>query len=412
MRILLFNHNGKDSMKYLSTITLLSLSILVFGQEKTFEREYTYKASEIDSKLSSRAIAINQLRSMLLAEIGVYVESESILKTTEVSGKFNQDFAENIATLSTGITKLEVLDERWNGETFWMKAAITIDEKNLEESLKQLINDRQKTKQLEELKQQLKDATKELDRLKKELTTEKRASDPISEKLYSQKYNDEINKLVSVDYFYNANLKAENLDYYGAIADFTKAIEFDPFFNFAYHNRGLAKSKLQDLRGAIEDFDMSIEIDPKDIKSYNNRGNSKSKLQDNWGAIRDFTRAIEIDPNHASAYYNRAGSKRFLKDFSGSIADYTKTIELDSEFELAYVGRGVSKMALHDYRGAIADLTKAIALDPNSGDAYYFRGLSKSFESYQQKESGCLDLRKAGELGNSKAYDAIREFCN
>jgi len=29
-----------------------------------------------------------------------------------------------------------------------------------------------------------------------------------------------------------------------------------------------------------------------------------------------------------------------------------------------------------------------------------------------QKESGCLDLSKAGELGSEKAYEVIKEFCN
>jgi hypothetical protein len=29
-----------------------------------------------------------------------------------------------------------------------------------------------------------------------------------------------------------------------------------------------------------------------------------------------------------------------------------------------------------------------------------------------QKESGCLDLSKAGELGSEKAYESIKQFCN
>lgn len=141
----------------LSFIQIMGCGIL-FAQEKTFIKEYTYKAGEMDSKISCRAIAVNQLRSTLLQEIGVYVESEQLLKTSEVSGKFSQDFIENIATISAGITKLEVLEEKWNGETFWMKAAITVDPKSLEQSLKQLVNDRQKVKELETLKKQLDEA--------------------------------------------------------------------------------------------------------------------------------------------------------------------------------------------------------------------------------------------------------------
>jgi hypothetical protein len=129
------------SFSFFAFLILVCISN-VNAQEKTFLREYTYVASEIDSKISSRGIALNQLRSILLQEIGTYVESEHILKTKDVDGIFSQDFIENIATISAGVTKLQVLEERWNGETFWMKAAITIDPKSLEASLKQLINDR------------------------------------------------------------------------------------------------------------------------------------------------------------------------------------------------------------------------------------------------------------------------------
>src|SRR5258708_39625966 len=137
-------------MRTLFFLLIISLCChSIYSQEKTFVKEYAYKANELDSKVSCRAIAINQLRSMLLNELGVYVESESILKTSDVSGKFSQDFVENIATISAGITKLEVLDEKWNGETFWMKATITIDKNSLEESLKELVKDRQYAKELE-----------------------------------------------------------------------------------------------------------------------------------------------------------------------------------------------------------------------------------------------------------------------
>src|SRR5882724_867921 len=102
------------------TLALLLICFSVYSQEKTFVKEYTYKASEADSKVSCRAIAINQLRTRLLNELGVYVESNQVLTTKDVSNKFTQDFAENISTISAGITKLDVLGETWNGETFWM----------------------------------------------------------------------------------------------------------------------------------------------------------------------------------------------------------------------------------------------------------------------------------------------------
>ena len=75
-----------------------------------------------------------------------------------------------------------------------------------------------------------------------------------------------------------------------------------------------------------------------------------------------------------------------------------------------YFDKGVAKSEKGDVIGALYDYNKAIELDPNDAEAYGGRGLAKIFLG--QKDSGCLDLSKAGELGDSQAYDAIKEYCN
>ena len=49
-------------------------------------------------------------------------------------------------------------------------------------------------------------------------------------------------------------------------------------------------------------------------------------------------------------------------------------------------------------------------LNPKDADAYLNRGIDKLILG--QKDSGCLDLSKAGELGIEGAYETIRELCN
>ena len=56
------------------------------------------------------------------------------------------------------------------------------------------------------------------------------------------------------------------------------------------------------------------------------------------------------------------------------------------------------------------DYNKAIELKPNYAKAYYGRGLDKI--GLGQKDNGCLDLSKAGELGSAYAYEAIKSGCN
>ena len=85
-------------------------------------------------------------------------------------------------------------------------------------------------------------------------------------------------------------------DYYGAIADYSRAIELNPEDADAYYNRGNAKSELGDYDSAIADYDRVIAIKPDDADAYNNRGNAKSKLGDHDGAEMDFKRALKLDP--------------------------------------------------------------------------------------------------------------------
>ena len=115
-----------------------------------------------------------------------------------------------------------------------------------------------------------------------------------------------------------------------------------------------------------------------------------------------------IDPKNASVYFGRGSSKYFLQDFTGAITDLTTGIEIENEIPGTHYFRGMAKYSLKDYRGAIADFTVEIQIKPMA-DTYFYRGIAKYILG--QKDSGCLGLSKAGELGNLKAYDAIKKYC-
>ena len=390
-------------MKKVLPFFFVILSFSLIAQEKTFIRDFTYNASDLDSKVSCRAIAKKELRSLLLDEIGSYVESESILTTSEVGDKFSQDFVENISTISAGITKFKILEETWNGKTFWMKASITIDKKSLEESLKQLIADRQKIKELEQTKQKLKTSEKEIARINKELDENKSAN--LEE--IAEKYNAEIKMLVAIDYYESGWDKAFSEDYAGAIVDLTIAIKSNPNYAdayvargyayydlgkyksaiadyttairldpdaYAYYNRGNAYFDLGEYNTAIADYTTAIRLDPDDADAYNNRGNAYGDLGEYNTAIADYTTAIRLDPDDASAYYNRGCAYADLGEYKSAIADYTTAIRLDPDDAVAYNNRGNAYMPMGNYNTAIADYTTAIRLNPDYASAYYNRG--------------------------------------
>ncbi len=73
-----------------------------------------------------------------------------------------------------------------------------------------------------------------------------------------------------------------------AIEDYNKAIETDPKFMPAYHNRGDAYKNLGNYKQAIEDYDKVIELNPKNASAYASRGDAYSKLGNNKLAIKDY----------------------------------------------------------------------------------------------------------------------------
>ncbi len=76
-------------------------------------REYTYKASEADSKITSRTIALDQLKTILLQEIGTHIRQEiSITK----DGSGSTYASEDVEAITAGLTKVEIIEEKWNGK--------------------------------------------------------------------------------------------------------------------------------------------------------------------------------------------------------------------------------------------------------------------------------------------------------
>ena len=52
-------------------------------------------------------------------------------------------------------------------------------------------------------------------------------------------------------------------------------------------------------RGAIDDFSKAIEINPKDSKAYSMRGIAKYKINDKNGACLDWSKAGELGEDNA-----------------------------------------------------------------------------------------------------------------
>jgi PGF-CTERM protein len=154
----------------------------------------------------------------------------------------------------------------------------------------------------------------------------------------------------------NGNLRCHRklpwiLEYDSAIADYNKAIEFDPNEGNAYNNRGNTYQDLQQYDSAIEDYNRAIELDPNDAGAYNNRGNIYHDLQQYKKAIEDYNKAIERNPNLVQGYYNRGNSYYNLEQYERAIEDYNKAIELNPHDAETYYNRELALGKLEVQQG-------------------------------------------------------------
>lgn len=161
---------------------------------------------------------------------------------------------------------------------------------------------------------------------------------------------------------------------------------------------------------ALLNLNKAIQIDPNYSPAYYLRGNIKDNFEDRHGAMKDYNIAVEKNPKFADAFYARGNVKMKLQDYYGAIADYSSAITINENYIEAYFNRGRAKQFLLAYEDAINDCTKIIQINPNNIDAYYMRGILRI--NFGDLKNGCLDLSKAGELGDHKAYESIKEKCN
>lgn len=342
------------------------------AEVKPFIEEYTYKASEADSKLSSRTIALREVKRLLLEKLGTYLMSETEVRNFQLT-------KDQITTLTTGIVKTEIIDEKWNGEIFWLKAKIDADPEDVIQSVNRLRKDVQFTKELEELRKKVKQQTDEIERLKIAIS-----KDRSNESLVTQ-YLRAVEELNVIELFH----KAIELSIAGklqeAVQEVSVAIQKNPKDALAYVYRGHLNVRLGNYGAAIKDSSKAIEIDPNFAWAYANRAYVNFRLYNGTEALQDSNKAIELDPQFALGYVVRGAAKFFFGKYQEIIDDSNKALGLNPNIAWAYVNRGVANQKLGNKIRAYLDIKKAIEIDDKCADAYYFLGYEEMLSGNHEK---------------------------
>jgi tetratricopeptide (TPR) repeat protein len=383
---------GRTSHALMLGMALLLFPPMASAKMVSYTREYRYQASEADSKLSSRTIALEQVKRLLLEELGTYV-----ISMTEV-----KDFAvtkDKVISFTAGTVSTIIIEEKWDGLTYYLKAKISADTDELLRAIDRVQKDQEQGMEMEAMRKRTDETLQEIEELKKEFGSGK------GDKATREKYAKSVDALNATDWYrkgYAFRFVEYNLK--DAMDAFNKAIELDPNFAMAYAGRAAIYCEWEMYEKALRESERAVKLDPNISFNLTVLGRSKIALGTVEEGIADLNRAIVLNPNNTHTYTNRSYGNFLLKKYDEALADANRAIELGPMTSNPYFQKGRVLLALNEIKEAIKYLDKAIEYNPKVARYFFWRG--KAFMENNETERGLEDIKKAARMGNriAKSY--------
>ena len=150
---------------------------------------------------------------------------------------------------------------------------------------------------------------------------------------------------------------------------------YSEYYKAFYHiNRGVLRAEMIDFISSIENSVQTLTMD--------DQGTTRARVRDQVSRTYDYSEAIDdmlaadkLLPGVPYVYFNLCNLYCLSSRFVESVDSYTKAIDVF----------------------------------PYMGDAFFNRGLVLIY--LKDKEKGCIDLSRAGELGVGDAYSVIAKYC-
>lgn len=152
---------------------------------------------------------------------------------------------------------------------------------------------------------------------------------------------------------------------------------------------------------ALADFDAAVQNDPTYWKALHNRGVSYAQAGKYDLALADFDRALELKPDYANTWFNRAEVRYAQAKYEDALRDYGQSLLYHSGDFGAYTSRGHTYFQLRRFREALDDYSQAVSLNSGSAIAYANRG--DAYQSLGQWQRAAADYRRALELDGGLA---------
>ena len=165
------------------------------------------------------------------------------------------------------------------------------------------------------------------------------------------------------------------LNYFNSALSQADSTSLDGYYKaFYYMNRGVLRAEMIDFISSIESNVQTLTMDDK--------GNTRARVREQ--VMKEY-------------------------DYSEALSDMEAAAALLPQFPFLQFNLGNLYSLSSRFVEAIESYDKAIRLYPWLGSAYFNRGLVLIY--LKDKEKGCIDLSRAGELGVEGAYTVISRYC-
>ncbi|WP_337660073.1 tetratricopeptide repeat protein [Anderseniella sp. Alg231-50] len=168
----------------------------------------------------------------------------------------------------------------------------------------------------------------------------------------------------SAEHVLRGNYHMDNGNYNAALAEYTRALEYDPKSWVAF----LLRAYLYQLQGknalAIKDLDKTIEFNPT-VEAHVMRGVAYAFSGDDDAALKDYVTAVHMDPAYGSTYKQRA---------------------------YIYLRRGRFAEAEADIQEAMRLLPDDLEVQHSFGDVLYYGGKIQAAKRQWEKTCAIADV--------------------
>ena len=139
-----------------------------------------------------------------------------------------------------------------------------------------------------------------------------------------------------------------------------------------------------------------------------NRGALRAEMIEFLSSIESNVQVLSMDDSGTTRARVKDQVTRQY-DYTDALDDMKAAAEMVPDIPYVYFNLGNLYCLSSEHINSIENYTKAIELYPYMGDAYFNRGLVLIY--LKDKEKGCIDLSRAGELGVRDAYSIIKKYC-